>query len=407
MAKRGTKVSTRQRASGKWEYRFEGAAVDGKRKWISKGGFNTSHDAYEAGVDAYKQYKNTGKRFTPSEVSVSDYMDYWLSNYCKTNLKKTTVEGYEKKIRLYIKPAIGSYYLKDIDTATIQKFIDDMFNNGYSRNTLTSVKGIICKSFDYAYNVYHFIGDDPSIRIKLPLGRAKPKNKPTAKKERTVYTKEQIKAIFERFPEGHTCHLPLMLAYRCGTRLGEAFAITWEDIDFENKTLRIGRQVQSLNNAWYIFEPKYDSFRTIDLDDEMLGLLVRTKEHQDRAKEFYRDMYTQMYAELMPDQSLQINDENRGEPIHLINTRENGTYIQPRVLQHCFRIIHYQLGFPDTDYHSLRHTHASDLLAAGINPKYVQERLGHKNIETTLQVYAHVNEAMKEQSLDILNRMYL
>ena len=72
-------------------------------------------------------------------------------------------------------------------------------------------------------------------------------------------------------------------------------------------------------------------------------------------------------------------------------------------MQHCGRIVHYQLDLPDWDFHSLRHTHASILLAAGTPIKYVQDRLGHKNIETTLNVYSHVMEEMRKNNVEILN----
>ena len=72
---------------------------------------------------------------------------------------------------------------------------------------------------------------------------------------------------------------------------------------------------------------------------------------------------------------------------------------------HCFRVIHNKLGFSELDFHSLRHTHASVLLANGADVKYVQERLGHKNVATTLDIYTHVTDTMRERNKDILNKL--
>lgn len=80
MKKKISKVLTYKRGN-LWAYRFEAAAIDGKRKWITKSGFKNQSEAYEAGMVAYTQYKQTGKSFTPSNISVSDYMDYWIDNY--------------------------------------------------------------------------------------------------------------------------------------------------------------------------------------------------------------------------------------------------------------------------------------------------------------------------------------
>ena len=67
-----------RKRSGNWEYRFEGAKVNDKRQWISKSGFKTKKEAEVAGNKALNEYNNTGLNFTPSEISFSDYLDYWI-----------------------------------------------------------------------------------------------------------------------------------------------------------------------------------------------------------------------------------------------------------------------------------------------------------------------------------------
>ena len=130
------KVMTRKRGNW-WSYRFEGATVDGKRQWITRSGFHTKKEAYDAGIAAYQEYQSSGLKLTPTELSVADFMDYWLKEYCEVNLKETTVLNYRKKVKNIIKPHIGKYRLRSIQTATIQKMIYDLFQSGYARNTLT------------------------------------------------------------------------------------------------------------------------------------------------------------------------------------------------------------------------------------------------------------------------------
>lgn len=90
-----------------WEYYFEVARVKGKRKRFSKGGFTTKADALSAGTKAMNEYLNAGTVFVPKELSVSDYMDYWIEMYCRPNLKPSTIASYKKYIRLHISPKIG------------------------------------------------------------------------------------------------------------------------------------------------------------------------------------------------------------------------------------------------------------------------------------------------------------
>lgn len=355
---------------------------------------------------AFTQYKQTGKNFVPSNISVSDYMNYWIDNYCKINLKANTVSSYKKRIELYIKPAIGSYYLKDIEAHILQELINNLFNTGMSRNSLGNIKGILTKSFAYAKTTARFINDDPAAAISLPLPRAK-SEVITNKKTRVVWTDEQLNTVFKTFPFGHIYHIPLLLAYKCGLRLGEVFGLMWEDIDFDNGTLNINRQVQIHNNKWFLENPKYDSFRTIELDNTTLSELKKMYEHQKDCEQYYNEYYNNIYCETLNDGSKFITYDpgNSCEVLHLVQVRDDGSWIQPRAMMHCFRVIHNKLGFSELDFHSLRHTHASVLLANGADVKYVQERLGHKNVATTLDIYTHVTDTMRERNKDILNKL--
>lgn len=390
-------VNTRKRGQS-WQYQFEAATIDGKRKQITKSGFRTKKEALEAGTKALAEYNNCGLTFTPSEISFNDYLDYWIKEYAEVNLKETTVDNYYKKIKLYIKPDLGVYKLKSLTPAILQSFINKKFNEGFSRNTLLVIKGILSGSLSYAAEPLKFIKFSPMVSVKLPLARAVP-NTETRKKEKIVITQEEFKTIIKRFPLGHSCYLPLQLAYRCGLRLGEAFAITWNDVNFDEKTLNINKQVQWKNKFWYFTDTKYKSDRIIDLDDIMIDILKKYKDISDRAQEHYGEHYVQ----------LKVNDLNQineveGVNINLINVRENGTYVQPRVMQHCFRVIHYDLGIKELDYHSLRHTHTTMLLNEGANVKMVQERLGHKKVEITLEIYNHVTDKMRKDAIEILNK---
>jgi len=96
-----------------YQYRFEIASVDGKRKWKTKSGFKTKREAREAAKIAQQTYENIGQTVDPSEMSFSDFLDQWVEMDCKLTCKLSTVQGYQKKIRLYIKPALGSYIIRD------------------------------------------------------------------------------------------------------------------------------------------------------------------------------------------------------------------------------------------------------------------------------------------------------
>lgn len=416
-------LGLRKKGAG-WEYYFEGARVNGRRKKISKGGFRTKGEANRAGTQALHEYLNGGSVFTPSEASMADFLDEWLSA-CRSQWKDSTYQSYAKQVENHIKPRLGSYYLKSISAKVIQQYLNDLFNEGFSRNTLSNVKGRLTGSMDWAVRM-EYIKYNPAKNARLPSARAVP-DQPTRRNPHCYIDRASWERIMERFPEGHPSHLPLMLGYWAGLRKGEAFGLCWEDVDFEAGTITVNRQIQyetgggaaaptqhmkggsaaSTHNrrgdlqTMYFTAPKYDSVRTIRISSQLLGLLQRTYAMQRRARLVYGPYYTEYH----------VDDERRliegpGDPdhrIHLVCCRENGTYVRPNTMQHTVSVIQ-ALGI-SFDFHSLRKTHATMLLEAGANPKDVQHRLGHKTMNETLQIYAEVTPTMEDQSVGILEAL--
>lgn len=389
-------INTRKRGT-KWEYYFEIAKVAGKRQRISKGGFKTKAEAVKAGSEAYNEYNNSGQKFIPSELSVADYLDLWINNYCIPNLKSVTVTNYRKKIKNHIIPYIGNYKINAITPYIIQEMLNKIHQEGYSRNTLVVIKGILSNSFNYAVQPLGYLKSSPVVYVKLP----KKENTNTRKAPHVYIEQDKIQEIFQRFPQGTSAYIPLLLGYKCGMRIGEAFAVTWDNVDFNNKTITIDKQLQWNEDTkmWYITPPKYNSIRTIDIDSELLQLLQKTKEHQDKARVYYDDLYTQLYL----DENQNVN-ESTGIPINFINVRDNGGFIQPRIMQHTSAIIHKT--FPEFDFHSLRHTHCTMLVENGLPPKYVQQRLGHKNIAVTMDIYNHITNNQKDIGKQSIENMF-
>lgn len=426
-------IKQRTLKSGKtvYEYAFEIASVDGKRKRKTKSGFATKREAREAGKLAQQTYENVGQAIEPSEMSYSDFLDEWIEQDCKLTCKESTLQGYEKKIRLYIKPALGEYRLKSITKNNLQDFITKMYNDGFSKNTISSVKGLLTKSFDFALD-RHYITITPATRLIIPT-KMQPQNK-TRTKRHVYIPKEMMNKIFERFPEGTSAYIPLMIAYHTGLRLGEIYALVWEDIDFENKTLSVNRQVQwssgesrteeekkrsngtsESNGYWYFSSPKYNSYRTIEIDDILIETLQKEYNKQQKAKDYYEDYYNNYYSEntmifKKTDEILPMNKISQNKSANIVNficRREDGSYISPRTTQHVSHIIHTQLGFDKYDTHSLRHTHGTMLFENGADFVYIQRRLGHKDLKTTMEIYTnHLTDIIKEHGNDTLNTLY-
>lgn len=391
----------RTRKRGKtWEYSFEGAKIGGKRKPISKGGFRTKADAVSAGTQAKAEYDNTGRTFKPSEISVSDYMDYWIENYVKINLKYNTQSNYECLISNHIKPVLGVYRLISLEPDVIQKWIDTLKIKGYSRsmvkNTLTCLSGAL----SYAVYPCRYISFNPCDYVRIPKISIDRKAK-----EHTEYIceKADYATILDRFPLNSSFFLPIVTGYNCGTRLGESYGIDlMEDVDFENHVLTIQHQLSNEKKQWYYRSPKYDSVRTIKMiPDYELILRDEIDRRIERMKHF-GPYYTKTYV--MPDGMIMQAPSSVpivGKEIMPISVRENGELLTPNSFKYCARVIHEELGNPFFHSHCLRHTHGTILAENGAQPKTVMERLGHKDIKTTMNRYIFNTEKMQNDAVDI------
>ncbi|MBR2372275.1 MAG: site-specific integrase [Clostridia bacterium] len=416
------KIIIRKRKSAKlgtaYEYRFEAASISGQRKWISKSGFKTEKLARTAGLKAMAQYYACGEVAKPSTMSFADFLDYWIDNDCKAILNETTIDHYQKKIKNLITPTLGGYRLSTISRDKLQSLLTHLHDNGYAYNTLISIKGILTKCFNYALLSGH-LTKSPAINLKIP--KSENTSVPTRLSPHVYLSQEQITQIFDRFPITSPAHLPLKIGLHCGLRIGEAFALTWDDVDFEQKKISINKQIQwrqfkrtseqikqtngkATEDAgrWYFSSTKYKSDRVIDIDDELLHLLKQEKENQTKAEQFYDKRYARYYL----NSKREITQNRTNNEIRFVFVREDGTYITPRTMHHTSRIIHYQLNIKEFDYHSLRHTHATKLLEHNAPLKYIQHRLGHKKLDITLNVYQHLTDTLKAQGANTLNQLF-
>lgn len=414
-----SELSTRKRGN-KWEYRFEGAKIDGKRKQISKGGFRTKKEALEAGTKALAEYNQSGLTFEPTEISVHDYLLYWFDNYCKTNLKYSTQVSYLRIIETHLQPKFGQYKLKALTPSVLQEYANELKLQGYAKSHITGILTTFSAALNYAVEPLNYIPQNPLNYIRLPKIERKPR-------ERIILDLEDWNTIINEFQPPSRFYLPLMIGFYTGLRISETFALTWDDIDLETQELSVNKQIgkrkygndiikgfqtstRALSSIWYFSTPKTaTSIRTIKFGNTLAAALREEKKRQLKNEVKYGEYYTIHVIKEEKDEK--NNPIKRIVPIkkciettlprtRLICINESGEYTSTDSFKYCSRVIHNKLKLA-FDYHSLRHTHATLLIENGANVKDVQERLGHSDIKTTLQTYVHNTEKMKQDSVNI------
>ena len=431
------KLNTRNRNKGKvdkegkpkspnWEYRFEAAKVDGKRKHISKAGFKTKKEAEVAGAKALAEYNNAGLKFEPSEMSYADFLDYWFDNYVKTSCKYNTQVAYNRIIEMHLKPALGMYRLKALTPMQIQEYVNAKFKNGLKKTTLTNIMAVLTGSLKYAVLPAQLLQSSPAAYIKYPALKSE-----RAEKNRTIISVDDFNKMLERFEKGNPFRYALLIGFYTGLRIGEVFGLTWDDIDLKNGTLDVNKLVYKRNygvdvrevmkqkqkkeekSAWYFGDTKTTaSVRKIKIGETLVKELKEYKTMQLKNQLIYGEYYTTIYQKEEKDEKgntiHRLIEVEKYVPVtlpiaNLIMRKENGQYSTTDSFKYAARVIHYDLGIK-FNFHSLRHTHATMLIESGVSPKAVQARLGHENIETTLQTYVHNTESMEQDAVDVFEK---
>ena len=374
------KGSVRKRGNT-WSYYFDIGIIDGKRKRKEKGGFRTKAEAEKALRSAMKEFEDEGNIFEAKNISVSDYLDLWLNTYVSVNCRTSTYDNYSKIINNHIKPYFKDSFLKQLNPAILQDFLNYKMINGLSKNSLSNFYGVLSGALKYAVYPLKYIKENPMTYVKMPKFDEKPKDIDDLK----ILSLEQFNKIIRRFPEGSTFYIPLQIAFNTGLRRGEVCALQWDNIDLENKTLTVEHTLLGKGKGiYYLGSPKTkSSYRTIDIGDTLVKILKKHKIWQKKNKLEYGEYYT---------------DSN------YVCTKENGELVTIDTLKYLSRVVNLELKI-NFNFHSLRHTHATMLLEAGAEPKEIQKRLGHSKISTTLDTYSHVTQKMRSKTVDILENI--
>ena len=364
-----------------WSYYFDLGMVNGKRKKKEKGGFRTKGESEKALRIAMTEYDNAGSLIDVSNITVSDYFDYWYKEYVLINCKYNTQLSYKIVIDRHIKTSLGIYKLKSLKPATLQEFLNSKYKNGYTKNSLSNFYGVLSGALKAAVYPYQFLKENPMTYVSMP----KYDNAPADADSMKIITLDNFKKIITRFKEGSSFYIPLQIAFHTGMRASEVCGLTWNCINLDNSTMKVEKILIGKGKGVFEFgSPKTKSSnRTITIGNTLVNILKRHAIWQKENKLKYGEYYTTN---------------------NFVCTKENGKLVTTDSLKYLSRIVNYELGIR-FNFHSLRHTHATMLLEAGANIKDIQIRLGHSKIATTMDTYSHVTAKMKNDSVNIFENI--
>ena len=365
-----------RKRGNKYYYRFS-ILENGLNKRIERCGGNTQKEAEAAGE--IEQAKYLLEITSDSSMKLKGLIELYLANYAEVKLKKYTLINTKLHLKI-INKNLGNYRIKEISPLNIQKFNLTMHSEGRSANNLKkALKGL----FSFAVRM-DLLTKSPVRDIAIPTKE---------KKKKELITNDDIKLILNSriasprlligdYRNDQVKDLVLLL-YLTGLRLGEALALKFDDVDFIKKEMNITRTADKLDKDVFDIPKTKGSIRKIALNDALIDLINQRTIEVERLK-----------------------DISEGDiKINLIFADIDGKTIKQDTLRRYSKKIGTIIG-KNFGWHSLRHSHTTELMQAGVPLKLIQDRLGHSNISTTLQIYTSVTPDMQNQAREVIDGLY-
>ena len=367
---------------GKNSYRLtvsEGFDLSGKPMIHRKTVHGTKKDA-EVELAKFVTEVQNGLVIDGKSLKFSEFTEIWKRDYGSKELAPSTYKRYCRMLETRLLPYFGHFYISKIKPTDIMKFYDllekdtqlvrKQGNNGAKTKKPLSGKTILehhrlLRAMLHKAVYWQLIVANPAERVQPPKAR-KPK--------RRSYDDEQTKILLENLEllssEDTKYKVAIILTVFTGVRLGELMGLEWQDVDFKNGIISINRSSQYLSDMGVFTKvPKTESsIREIAIPEFIISLLEEYKLWYEEQKSIYGELWTD---------SDRLFVQADGKPMH------------PSTISKWFVKYVGQIGLPVINFHGLRHTNASLLVAQNIDIAVISARLGHAQISTTLDFYVH------------------
>ena len=309
-----------------------------------------------------------------SDMLFGEWIDFWYQTYCRHTLRITTQIEYENRIYKYVIPEIGGIALSQLTQSDLQQFYakeksggrknrTDIYGTGLSDRVIRALHANCRSALEKAVQE-GLIKTNPAIGGKLP---------PKKSREMKVLTSNEIMHFLNRAKEEGYYEL-FLLELGTGMRRGEILALKWSDLNFKTGELRIERQVNVIHGETIISEPKTkSSIRTAILPPSLLKTLSEYRKTVESEWIF---------------------------PSPIDDTKPRN----PSAVRKRLQLILERAGCPKVRFHDLRHTFSTMALENGMDIKTLSAVLGHTSSETTIDIYSHITDKMRQQAAVKIDR---
>jgi integrase len=349
--------SVYRRPDGHWAGMLDLGWIDGKRRRRTVSG-RTRAEVVDK-LDELRRQKKRGTDLAARPRTVEQWMNEWVNEIkAHDGTHGSTLARYGQVSRVHIVPSLGRKRLDRLTPAEVQSFVNRLANK-VAASSVVKIHGVLRAALSDAERL-DLVPRNVAKSVRPPrLGRV----------ERPTLTPTEAKKLLHEV-EGHRHEGVVVIALALGMRRGEILGLRWEDVDLEERTIRIRRALQRVNGELVMVEPKtHRSRRALPLPAMVVPALERQRERQEAD-----------HAAAGPAW------QDHG----LIFASAIGTPMEPRNVHHWFCDVRTRLGLEWLRFHDLRHACATFLLAHGVDPRTVMDVLGHSTIRLTMDTYSHV-----------------
>ena len=417
----------------KWYYRFYIEDESGnlvQREFVGTESKSETEALLRKAMEDYEEKKFVAKS---ENATVGMLLDMWVEEELKPgSLSNGTVMAYQGTVNRIKQHPIGSRKLKTVTADPLQAYMDFLSFGGtnpdgttakaLSKGYLRLFSAVLQGAFRFAVFPKRLITFNP---MQYVVWRGKKEDydlfsdedgntdsTPTLSHEQYLKLEEFLKK------KDNPALLPIQIAYYTGLRIGEVCGLTWQDVNLDKQYLTVRRSMR-YNGARHKTEigaTKRKKVRTVDFCNTLVAILkaAKTEQHKNRLQYgglYHLNYYTEVkekdrtYYEVY---SLPRTDEipEGYKEISFVCLRPDGAYESPSTVGIMCRTASRKVeGLEGFHFHQLRHTFTSNLLSNGAAPKDVQELLGHADVSTTMNIYAHATREAKRTSARLLDKV--
>jgi integrase len=364
----------RRRGERSWELKFDLGTdpLTGKRLTRYHSFKGTKREA-EAELVRLRAGVDRGEYIDASKATLGDFLDRWES-WAATQVSAKTLERYKELAAHHVRPHLGAARVQKLKTVHFAELYGKLQQPkpqgaGLAPRTVGHVHRLLHRVFGHAVK-WGVVGSNP-------LAAAEPPRVDQAEIE--ILTADQIRAVLEALRGRPLLYIVAVIGLATGMRRGEIAALRWGDVDLEGGKIRVERSLEQTNAGLAVKAPKTKAGRrTIAVPPSIAGeLRVHWREQQE--------------------QRMALGLGKAGDS-DLVLARPDASPWPPDSLTTAWQKTIASLKLPKVTLHALRHTHVSQLIAAGLDVVTVSRRIGHSNPTVTLNVYAHLFDNTDERA---------